>query len=199
MINNTTLQDMGQMLTRNSFRQPTLTQMEFVQPRDPPKARDIPSGWQRTVDQTTGDPMYVNASSGSVVFKYNDMFRRLKKPPRQSHQAVTPTDRSIRSVDDNIIPDEAVSSLRYSTPPKMAASSKYLDGTLAKPINLDDDEVSMGSQALSDLTNSQLPKKKKRRRVFTHSMTPGAVIGEEYYETDDDEDVTVLSPNLLAD
>jgi hypothetical protein len=30
-------------------------------------------------------------------------------------------------------------------------------------------------------------------------MTPGAVIGEEYYETDDDEDVTVLSPNLLAD
>jgi hypothetical protein len=155
------------MLTRNSFRQPTLTQMEFVQPRDPPKARDIPSGWQRTVDQTTGDPMYVNASSGSVVFKFNDMFRRLKKPPRQSHQAVTPTDRSIRSVDDNIIPDEAVSSLRYSTPPKMAASSKYLDGTLAKPINLDDDEVSMGSQALSDLTNSQLPKKKKETSFYS--------------------------------
>jgi hypothetical protein len=136
--------------------------MEFVQPRPPPKAQAIPSGWQRTVDQTTGDPLYINhASSGSVVFKYNDMFGRLKKPPGQSHQAGTPTDRSIRSVGDNIIPDVAVSNLRYSTPPKMGPSSKYLDGTLAKPIYLDNDEVRMGSQTLSDLTNSQLPKQKK--------------------------------------
>jgi hypothetical protein len=138
-----------------------------VQPRPPPKARAIPSGWQRTVDQTTGDPLYVNASSGSVVFKYNDMFRRLKKPPRQSHQAVTPTDRSIRSIGDNIIPDVAVSSLRYLTPPKMGPSSKYLDSTLAKPIYLDDDEVSMGSQVLSDLMNSQLPKKKGEEFLLT--------------------------------
>jgi hypothetical protein len=43
----------------------------------------------------------------------------------------------------------------------MAPSSKYLDGTLAKPIYLDDDVVSTGSQALSDLTNSQLSKQKK--------------------------------------
>jgi hypothetical protein len=50
------------MLTRNSYRQPTLTQMEFVQPRL------IPSGWQRTVDQTTGDPFYVNVTSGQVVY-----------------------------------------------------------------------------------------------------------------------------------
>ena len=153
------------MLTRNSYRQPTLTQMEFVEPRPPPKARPIPSGWQCTVDQTTGDPLYVNGSSGSVVYKYNDMFRRLKKPPGQS-QAVTPTDRSIRSVGDNTIPDVAVSSLCYSTPPKMGSSSKYMDGTLAKPINLDDDEVSVASQALSDLTNSQLPQKKKGEKFL---------------------------------
>jgi hypothetical protein len=74
-------------------------QMEFVQTRDPPKAWAIPSGWQRTVDQTTGDPLYVNASSGSVVFKYNDMFGRLKKPPGQSHQAVqiVPSDLSAKT------------------------------------------------------------------------------------------------------
>jgi hypothetical protein len=49
----------------------------------------------------------------------------------------------------------------------MAPSSKYLDGTLAKPIYLDDDEVSTGSQALSDLTSLQLPKKKGEEFLLT--------------------------------
>jgi hypothetical protein len=173
--------------------------MEFGQNNHPPpKTRPIPSGWQRTVDETTGDPFYVNGTSGQVVYKYDDMFRRLKKPPKYS-QAVTPTDRSIKSGIENIIPDVAVSSLIYSTPPSMKTSSKFMDGTIAKPINLDDDEVSLGSQALSDLTNSQMPNQKKKRNVFTHSMTPGAVIGEEHWETDDDGSNTVMSTNLLAD
>jgi hypothetical protein len=29
-------------------------------------------------------------------------------------------------------------------------------------------------------------------------MTPGAVLGEEHWETDDDQSNTVLSPNLLS-
>jgi hypothetical protein len=199
MKNKTTLQDMNQMLTRNSYRQPTLTQMDFVEKRPPPKPQQpIPSGWQRTVCPTTGDPFYVNGTSGQVVYQYKDMFRRLKKPPKHS-QAVTPTDRSIKSVVEKIIPDVAVSSLIYSTPPSMRTSSKYLDGTVTKPIDLDDDEVSLASQALSDLTNSQMPKKKKQKKVFTHSMTPGAVLGEEGWETDDDESDSDISPNLLAD
>ncbi len=94
----------------------------------------------------------MNGASGHVVYKYDGMFRRLKKPPKFS-QAVTPTDRSIKSGIKNIIPNVAVSSLVYSTPLSMRALSKYMDGTMAKPINLDDDEVSLGSQALPDLTN----------------------------------------------
>ena len=144
---------MNQMLTRNSYRHyVTLTQMDFVQQRPPPKPWPIPSGWQPTIDQATGDPFYVNGASGHVVYKYDGMFRRLKKPPKFS-QAVTPTDRSIKSGIKNIIPNVAVSSLVYSTPLSMRALSKYMDGTMAKPINLDDDEVSLGSQALPDLTN----------------------------------------------
>jgi hypothetical protein len=125
------------------------------------------------------------------------MFGRLKKDPKHS-QAVTPTDRSIKSGIENIIPDVAVSSLVYSTPPSMKTSSKYRDGTMAKPINLDDAEGSLGSQALSDLSNSQMLKKRKRQKIFTHSMTPGAVLGEEHWETDDNESITVMSPNLLT-
>jgi hypothetical protein len=30
-----------------------------------------------------------------------------------------------------------------------------------------------------------MPKKKKQKKVFTHSMTPGAVLGKEGWETDD--------------
>jgi hypothetical protein len=47
-----------------------------------------------------------------------------------------------------------------------------MDGTMAKPINLNDDEVSVASQALSDLSNSHFPKIKRQKKVFTHSMTP---------------------------
>jgi hypothetical protein len=109
---------MNQMLTSNSYRQPTLTQMDFVQNCPPPKPRLIPSGWQYTVEQTTGDPFYVNGASGRVIYKYDNMFGRLKKPPKLS-QAVTPTDRLIQSAIKNMIPDVAVSSHVYSMPPSM--------------------------------------------------------------------------------
>jgi hypothetical protein len=134
--------------------------MDFIQNRPPLKPRPIPSGWQHTVDQTTGDLFYVNSASGGVVYKYNDMFGRLKKPPKLS-QAVTPTDRLIKSGIENVIPDVAVLSHVYSVPPRFKPLSEYMDGIIAKPINLDDDEVSVASQALSDLSNSQFPNKKK--------------------------------------
>jgi hypothetical protein len=43
-----------------------------------------------------------------------------------------------------------------------------MDGTVAKPIYLDNDEVSLGSQALSDLTNSQMPKKRDETFLLIH-------------------------------
>jgi hypothetical protein len=136
--------------------------MEFVLPCPPPKPLPIPSGWQCTVDQTAGDAFYVNATSGQVVYQYDDMFRMLKKPPKHSF-AISPTHCSVKSGNENVIPDVAILSLIYLTPPTMSSSSKCMDVTVAKPINLDNDEVSLGSQALSDLTNLQLPKTKEKK------------------------------------
>ncbi len=73
-----------------------------------------------------------------------------------------------------------------------------MDGTVTDAVDMDDDEVSLASEALSDLTNSKMRTKKKQKKVFTHSMTPGAVLGEEGWETDDDESDSDISPNLLA-
>jgi hypothetical protein len=137
--------------------------MDFVQNHPPPKPQPIPSGWQPPIDQTTRDPFYVNGASGWVIYKYDDMFRRLKKPPKLS-QAATPTDCWIKSGIENVIPDVAISSCVYSTPPRFMPLSKYMDGTIAKPINMDNDEVSVASQALSDLSNSQFLKEKKTEK-----------------------------------
>jgi hypothetical protein len=135
--------------------------MDFVQNCPPPKPRPIPSGWQRTVDQTTGDPFYVNGASGWGIYKYNNLLGRLKKPPKLS-QAVTLTDRLIKSGIKNMIPDVAVLSHVYLMPPRFKTLSEYMDGTIAKLINLDNDKVSVASQALSDLSNSQFPKQNKK-------------------------------------
>jgi hypothetical protein len=199
MKNQTALRDMNQMLTRNSYRQPTLMQMDFVQNHPPPKPWPIFSGLQRTVDQTTGDPFYVNGASSRVIYKYDNMFGRLKKPPKLS-QAVTPTDCSIKSRIEDVIPDGAILSHIYLMPPRFMSLSKHMDGTIVKPINLEDDEVSVASQSLSDLSNSQflLGVGKRQKKVFTHSMTPGIILGEEHWETDDKHSSTVLSPNLLS-
>jgi hypothetical protein len=190
------------MLTRSTYHQPTLTQMEFVK-KPAPKGRPIPSGWQRTVDPATGDHFYVSASSGRVVYKFDDMFKKVYKKTVVS-KAVTPipAPQSVISVFEESVPDRAVSSHVYSTPPR-----RFKDGTLSQPIQLEEEEDELSdelSEALSDLTNTQLPPKrnhqKRRKRVFEavdeSQGTQGAVLGEEHWETDND---TVRSPNLLVD
>jgi hypothetical protein len=97
--------------------------MDFVQNHPPPKPRPIPSGWQRTVDQTTGNPFYVNVASGCVIYKYDNMFGRLKKTPSSS-QAVTPADGLIKSGIENMIPDVDILSHVYSMPPRLKTSSE---------------------------------------------------------------------------
>jgi hypothetical protein len=67
---------------------------------------------------------------------------------------------------------------------------------VSQPIQLDKEEL---SEALLDLTNTQLlPKKqqKRRKQVFEPVKSEGAVLGEEHWETNND---TVDSPNLLED
>jgi hypothetical protein len=78
------------------------------------------------------------------------------------------------------------------TPPR------FKDGTLSQAIQLEEDAL---SEALSDLTNTQLPPErhhqKRRKRVFEAvKESQGTVLGEEHWETDND---TVRSPNLLVD
>ncbi len=143
---------MGEMLTRNSsMRQPTLTQMEFVQPtrKKPP----LPSGSQRNTCEATGDSFYVHVASGRVAHKFDDMLvATRKKPPKHT---VTPVCSKAESVGNNKypVPDMAFSGVddMYSTPRR-----PFKDGTSLKPIQLEDDEV---SEALSDLTNTQMTKK----------------------------------------
>jgi hypothetical protein len=60
---------------------------------------------------------------------------------------------------------------------------------------LHDDKV---SQALSDLTNSQMTKKKpakRQKRVFYPAETEGAMIGKEGFESGSEK--LAMSPNLL--
>jgi hypothetical protein len=172
--------------------------MDFVK-KPAAKVKPIPSGWQRTEDPATGDPVYVHAATGRVVFKFNDMLKRVVKK-KKTRQAVTPiASQSVISVLEDAVPDRAVSSHVYSTPPR------FDDGTLSQPIQLDEDEL---SEALSDLTNTQLYQKswpireKRRKRVFEpvesqeDAADESAVVGEERWETDND---SAASPNLLGD
>jgi hypothetical protein len=118
------------------------------------------------------------------------MFKRVVKKVKNS-QAVTPiVSLLVISISDDAIPDRAVSTHVYSTLPR------FEDGTLSQPIQLDEDEL---SEALLDLMNTQLyPKRrqKRRKRVFEPVKSQGAVVGEEYWETDNS---TVTSLNLLDD
>jgi hypothetical protein len=66
---------MGKMLARNTLCQPTLTQMNFVQPfaeKRPP----LPLGWQRNTSETTGDAFYLHMGSGTIVFRFNNMLTK---------------------------------------------------------------------------------------------------------------------------
>jgi hypothetical protein len=185
------MQDMDQMVTRSTYQQPTLTQMDFGM-KPAPKGRSIPSGWQCTVDHATRDPFYGKAASGRVVYKFDNMFKQLVKKTAKISKAVTP------------IPPYSLLSPFLKRPFQIGPSSLshvYLtppwfeDSTLSQPIQLDEDEL---SEALSDLTNTQLPPKrqqKRRKRVFA-VKSQGAIVGEEHWETNND---TVASPNLLED
>jgi hypothetical protein len=190
---------MDQMLTRSTYQQPTLTQMDFVKKPAAKVISRIPSGWQWTEDPATGDPVYVNTATGHVVYNFNGMLKRVVRKIKTS-QAVTPiASQSVILVLEDAVPDRAVSSHVYSTPPR------FEDGTLSHPIQLDEDEL---SEALSDLTNTQLyPKRrpnpeKRRKWVFEpvesqdDAANKSAIVGEERWGTDND---TVASPNLLDD
>jgi hypothetical protein len=77
----------------------------------------------------------------------------------------------------------------YATP------HHFRDGSSSKPVMLDDDDV---SEALSDLTNTQMTKKKlpkSQKRVFCPAKLEGAVTGKEGFESDTEN--LEMSPNLL--
>jgi hypothetical protein len=149
----------------------------------------IPSAWQYTVDQATGDPFYVNAASDCIVYKFDYMFKRLHKKKVKFSKAVTLIPpQSVISVVEEPVPEHAISSHIYSTLPQ------FKDGTMSQPIQLDEDKL---SEALLDLTNIQLlPKKQQKRhtQVFELVKSHGAVLSKEHGETNND---SVDSPNLL--
>jgi myosin heavy subunit len=184
-----TLKDMGTMLTRSNLRQPTLTQMDFVKPvaqKRPP----LPKGWQRNTCEATGDPFYSHVASGRIVFRFEDM---------KTNRQVTPSQAASAAVE--LFPDNPVSGAAVFGTPR-----RFKDGSSSKPVMLDDDEV---SEALSDLTNSQMNSQsqkkrpaKRQRRVFRPAETEGTVTGEEGFESvsvsDENLDLEEeMSPNLL--
>jgi hypothetical protein len=111
----------------------------------------------------------------------------LKKAPKT--KAVTPQAESVASA---VVPDRPASLGvdRFLTP------RRFQFGSSEAPIELEDDER---SEALSDLTNTQLSKKqapkRPRKRIFHEAESEGAVLGEEGFETE--EDSLAMSPNLL--
>jgi hypothetical protein len=138
------------MLTRASYRQPTLTQMKFVSSKGPAR-RTMPKGWQRHDNQVTGDPLYVHALTGRIVYRYEDILKKIS-----TFKPVTPVQAPAAAAGP--VPDEAISGVdMFSTP------RRFKDGSSTKPIELDDDEQ---SDTLSDLTNTQMTLK-SRKRIFT--------------------------------
>jgi hypothetical protein len=148
------------MVTRHSrMRQPTLTQMEFVQPagrKKPP----LPPGWQRNTSEATGDTFYVHVTSGRIVWKYDDM----KKSPYIPQITPKRKQRVIEPAPDNAVSGAVID--MYTTPCR-----PYRFGTSRNPVQLDvdeDDEVSDNSdpvsETFSELTNSQLVNKKGPRK-----------------------------------
>jgi hypothetical protein len=64
---------MGKMLTRNTLHQPTLTQMDFVQPLTK-KRPPLPLGWQSNTCEAMGNALYM--ASGRIVFKFDNMLAK---------------------------------------------------------------------------------------------------------------------------
>jgi hypothetical protein len=167
--------------------------MDFVQPRESNRPL-VPQGWQRSTCDTTGDTFYVHLASGRIVYKFCDM--RHQEDSQKKRAAVTPLRAKSATIEP--LPENSVSGVvnMFSTPRR-----SFKDGTSLKPVQLDDDEVSEVSDALSDLTNTQLVKKrppKKLKRVFhAADESQGTVIGEEGYESA--EYSREMSPNYLDD
>jgi hypothetical protein len=154
------------MLTRASYRQPTLTQMEFVSSKGPAR-RTMPKGWQRHDDQVTGDPLYVHALTGPIVYRYEDIFKKIS-----TFKPVTPVQAPAAAAGP--VPDEAVSGVDMFLTPR-----HFKDGSSTKPIELDDDEL---SDTLSDLTNTQMTLKSRKRIFHEVESEEGPVLGKEGYE-----------------
>jgi hypothetical protein len=69
---------MGVMLTKNALRQPTLTQMDLVQPlakKQPP----LPHGWKHNTCEAMGNAFYLHMASGHMVYKFEDMLPRHRR------------------------------------------------------------------------------------------------------------------------
>ncbi len=185
---------MGQMLSRNStMRQPTLTQMEFVKPAGR-KFPPLPEGWQRNTSVATGDTFYVNVASGRIVWKYGDMEMSPVLPTITPSRAQAKAERAYTDA----TPDNAVSGaiLVYDTP-----RCPFKFGSSTKPIQLDDDKVSVSSKAFSDMTNSRMvmgPRKRlKLPRRFTQEAdkTQNAVVLAELgFDDNDSESSQSQSP-----
>jgi hypothetical protein len=96
-----------------------------------------------------------------------------------------------------LFPDNALSGAVlvdiYATP------RSFRDGSASKPVMLDDNDV---LDALSDLTNTQMKKKrppKRQKRVFYPAKVEGPVTGKEGFESGSENrsENLEMSPNLL--
>jgi hypothetical protein len=112
----------------------------------------------------------------------------------KKNRAVTPSQApSAASAAVELFPYDALSGAalvdNYATP------RSFRDGSASKPVMLEDDDI---SDALSDLTNTQMTRKrppKRQKRVFYPAESEGPVTGEEGFESGSEN--LEMSPNLL--
>jgi hypothetical protein len=128
--------------------------MDFVAPLSK-KRPPFPQGWQRNTFEATGDAFYLHVTSDCIVYKFDNMVK--------NYHAFTPSQApSTASAAVELFPDNALSGAAlvdvYATP------HHFRDGSSSKPVMHDD-----VSEALSDLTSTQMTKKKppKRQRDFS--------------------------------
>jgi hypothetical protein len=110
-----------------------------------------------------GNTFYSHVASGRIVFKFNDMLTK--------HWLVTTSQAPSAPVE--LFTDNPVSGANiFATP------CCFKDGSSSKPVMLDGDDV---SEALLDLTNSQMTKRqppKRQKRVFSPAEMEGAMTGK---------------------
>jgi hypothetical protein len=188
---------MDEMLTKASYRQPTLTQMDFVDSKRP-APKPLPKGWQRHTDEETGKLFFVHVSTGRIVYKFKEVFKKIRRS-----KPVTPSrvDLPVSAPE----PDHPISGINMFSTPR-----RHRFGSASQPIDLEADE---GSDAFSDLSSSAFSpifKKKdikkvirNRKRVYRAVEEEGPVLGEEgpvevgsESESESDSDRSDRSPNL---